>query len=86
MPSTKKEILEVLRTEQARGKRAKPDPEKIQERRLLLGDMKTVLKIRDEKTFLTVLVSDYGLQVDSDQYRQALKIWRDYRKASGSTR
>ena len=82
MPSSRKEIIEVLRTEQARGKRARPDPEKILERQLLLADMKAVLRIRDERTFLKVLVSDYGLQVDSEQYRQALRIWREYQKAS----
>ena len=70
--------------DEARGKRqVRPDPDKIQERRTLRQDMKALLEIRDEVTFLRVLITDYELQVDSEPYRLALRIWKGYQKSHG---
>lgn len=79
-----KEIRELMLQDQARGKRqVRPDPDKVQERRTLRLDMKALLKIRDEITFLRVLITDHELQVDSEPYRRALKIWKDRQKVCG---
>ncbi len=76
-----KDIRDLMLQDQARGKRPiRPDSDKTQERRILRRDMKALLEIRDEVTFLRVLITDYELQVDSEPYRLALKIWKDYQR------
>ena len=79
-----KDIRELMLQDQARGKRrVRPVPDKVQERRTLCLDMKVLLEIKDEVTFLRVLITDYELQVDSEQYRRAVKIWKDYQRDRG---
>ena len=79
-----KDIQELMLQDQARGKRqVRPDPERVQERRALYFDMKALLEIKDEITFLRVLITDYELQVDSEQYRRAVKIWKDHQRDHG---
>lgn len=79
-----KDIKELMLQDQSRGKRrVRPDPDKVQERRTHRLDMKALLEIRDEITFLRVLITDYELQVDSEPYHRALKIWKDQQKVRG---
>lgn len=67
--------------EQTRGKRqVRADPGRVQERRTVCLDMKALLEIKDQVAFLKVLITDYELQVDSEQYRRAVKIWKDYQR------
>jgi hypothetical protein len=72
-----KDIKEFMLQDQARGKRHRADPEKIEERKRIRQDMRDLLKIEDKATFLRTLIIDYELQVDSEEYRRALKAWQE---------
>lgn len=76
----RQDIRQLMLQDRAKGKHPRPDPESVRERRELLRDMGNVLEIRDEATFLRVLITDYELQVGSEGYRSALKIWKDYQQ------
>ena len=77
-----KDIKRLMRQEQTRGtKRARPDPELLQLRRLRRLDMQSLLKIEDEVSFLRDLrrfIDDHGQQVGPELYSQAVQLWRQY--------
>jgi hypothetical protein len=80
----RKDTRELMLQDQARGKnRVRGDPDKVQEHRDLLRDMRTLLKLKDEVTFLNALIIDYQLSVDSPMYQAALKAWRTLREDRG---
>lgn len=82
----RKDAREFMLQDQARGKRrVRGDPDRVQERRDLIRDMKMLLKLKDEVAFLNALIIDYGLPVDSPKYRAALMIWKQLKEDPGSS-
>jgi len=77
-----KDIKRLMWQEQARGtKRARPDSEELELRRLRRLDMQSLLKIEDEVSFLRELrrfIADHGQQAGPGLYSQAVRLWRQY--------
>ena len=72
------ELRAAIREETARGTRRRiPDADVVAERLARLQLMKELLRIGDKSLFLKTL-SDYGLQVGSEEYNLALQAWNEY--------
>ena len=78
-PDRQEDIDRVIAEESARGTgRRLPDEEALQERSLLLQDMRELLRLGDRRAFITVLSEHYGLQRGSEEYNLALQAWDAY--------
>lgn len=79
-PEKKKDLKEVIEQEKARGTRRRlPDEEALQERKLLLQNMRELLRLGNRRVFITVISEHYGLQRGSEEYNRALQAWDAYR-------
>ena len=77
MASTRKEIIEVLRAERARGtKKVVPDTETLKARAEYEKTMLDyLLSIEDRRDFVRLLTNRFGLPVGSKRYNRAVDAW-----------
>lgn len=86
-PEKRKDLERLLREERSRGTKTRlPDEEAVQERQLLVEDMRQLLRIGDKKAFLRMLTENYGLQVGSERYNAALQVWNEHQRGRKPSR
>ena len=75
--SDEDQIREVRETEARRGKRP-VDAAARKRRAILQRKFKEALESNDVELFKEALISDLGQQPDTPEFRNSLKIWRDF--------
>ena len=77
-----KDVKNIVREETARGTRRRvPDEAVVQERKLRIALMKELLQIEDGRAVERILIEEYGLQVRSAEYKNALKVWGEHQRS-----
>ncbi len=75
MSRKEEDLREVMRAERRRG--ARRNAVSRQKMRELQGQLARLLELDSEKDFRKALIESFGISEDSQEFADALRVWRD---------